>query len=65
MLDKLINTYHAYVVCMSPDFNRSSALERFERSNTIEIRNGIMFDFYLRLSNCSVYMAYTWRVHWF
>ena len=33
----------AYV---SPALNRSSTLERFERSNASEIRNGIMFDFY-------------------
>ena len=31
---------------MSPALNGSSALQRFERSNAIEIRNGIMFDFY-------------------
>ena len=31
---------------MSPALNGSSALERFERSNAIEIRNGIMFNFY-------------------
>jgi len=31
---------------MSPTFNRSSALERFKRSYAIEIRNGIMFNFY-------------------
>ena len=30
---------------MSPALNGSSALQRFERSNAIEIRNGIMFDF--------------------
>ena len=31
---------------MSPALNGSSTLERFERSNTSEIRNAIMFDFY-------------------
>ena len=31
---------------MSPALNNSSALERFECRNAIEIRNGIMFDFY-------------------
>ena len=31
---------------MSPALNGSSALQRFERSNVIEIHNGIMFDFY-------------------
>jgi len=31
---------------MSPALKGSSALQRFERSNAIEIRNRIMFDFY-------------------
>ena len=31
---------------MSPALNGSSTLERFERSSTSEICNGIMFDFY-------------------
>ena len=31
---------------MSPTLNRSSALERFECSNVIELHNEIMFDFY-------------------
>ena len=42
-MGKLINTYHVYTVCMSP------ALECIKRGNMIEICNGIMFDFYLRL----------------
>ena len=29
-------------MCMSPTFNGSSALQRFERSNAIEIRNRII-----------------------
>ena len=32
---------------MSPALNGSSALQHFKRSNAVEIRNGIMFDFYL------------------
>ena len=31
---------------MSPARNGSTALQRFERGNALEIRNGIMFDFY-------------------
>ena len=31
---------------MNPALNGSSVQQRFERSNAIEIRNGIMFDFY-------------------
>ena len=46
MLGKLMNTYHIYTAHMNPALNGSSALERFECSNAIEIRNGIMFDFY-------------------
>ena len=34
---------------MSPTLNKSSALQRFECGNAIEIRNEIMFDYYLRL----------------
>jgi len=39
---------------MSPILNRSSALQHFERSNAVEIRNGRMFDFYLGLPH--IYM---------
>ena len=31
---------------MSPALDGSSALQRFECGNAVEIRNGIMFDFY-------------------
>ena len=41
-----MNTYHVYTEHMSPALNGSSVLECFERSNAIEMRNGIMFDFY-------------------
>ena len=41
-----MNTYYVYTVCMSHALSRSSALEHFERSNALEIRNGKMFDFY-------------------
>ena len=34
---------------MSPTLNGSTALQRFEHGNAIEMRNGIMFDFYLGL----------------
>ena len=34
---------------MSLALNESTALQRFDRNNTVEIRNGIMFDFYLGL----------------
>ena len=34
---------------MSPALNGSSALQRFERGNAVEKRNGIMFNFYPEL----------------
>ena len=34
---------------MSPTLNGSSAIRRFERSNAVEIRDGITFDFYTGL----------------
>jgi len=33
-------------VHMSPTRNGSFALQHFEHSNAIKIRNGVMFDFY-------------------
>ena len=36
-----MNTYHVHTVQMSPTLNGSSALEHFEHSNAIEIRNEI------------------------
>ena len=46
-----MNTYHVHTVHMKPALNgfRSSALERFEHGDAIEVRNGKMFDFYPRL----------------
>ena len=35
-----------YTTCMSPTHNRKSALLHFKYGNTIEIRNGIILDFY-------------------
>ena len=51
-----MNTYHVYTVRMSPALNGSSALQRFECGNAIEIRNGIMFDFYPGLPQLCIYM---------
>ena len=39
---------------MNPTLNGSSALEHFKRSNAIEIRNVIMFDFYPGLPHITV-----------
>ena len=40
---------------MSPACNGSTALQRFECSNAIEIRNGIMFDFYPGLPHIYIF----------
>ena len=39
---------------MSPALNGSSAILRFKRSNAIEIRDGVSFDFYLRLPHMHI-----------
>jgi len=44
---------------MRPALNGSSALQRFERSNASEIRNGIMFDFYPGLPHIT-YVYINW-----
>ena len=38
--------------------NGSSALRRFERGNALEIRNGIMFDFYQGLPHMHIQGCY-------
>ena len=48
-LHKLIRYSCIYEASMSPALNRSSAIRRFERSDAIEIRDGITFDFYTGL----------------
>ena len=40
---------YIYEARMSSALNGSSAIQRFEGSNAIEIRNGITFDFYTGL----------------
>ena len=52
-LGKLMNIYHVHTASMTPTLNKSSVLERFERGNAIEIRNGIMFNFYPELPHIS------------
>ena len=48
-LRKLIRYSCIYEACMSPALNGSSAIRRFERSDAIEIHDGITFDFYMGL----------------
>ena len=40
---------------MSPALNGSLVLQRFERSNAVELHNGIMFDFYPGLPQVCLY----------
>ena len=46
-----------YIVGMNSTLNEneSTALQRFERSNTVDICNGIMFDFYLGLPHVHMF----------
>ena len=41
---------------MSPTLNGSLEIQRFERIDVIEIRNGIMFDFYTELPHIHVHV---------
>ena len=55
-------TYQALMQLMSPALNRSSTLQRFERSNADKIHNGIMFDFYPGLPHIHLYVPRTRNV---
>ena len=51
---RLIRESCIFAACKSPTFNRSFALQRFECSIEVELRNRIMFDFYPGLPhNCT------------
>ena len=50
---KLHRCQISYIACMSPVLNGSTAVQRFECGNTVEIRNGIMFDSYPGLPQMS------------
>ena len=41
-----LSNVHASMLCISPALNRSTVLQHFEHDNTIEIRNGVVIDFY-------------------
>ena len=43
---------------MGPALNGSTALQRFERSNPVEMHNGIMFDFYPGLPPNVLFLSY-------
>ena len=46
MLRRRIRYSCVYTARMSPAFSGSSALQRVKLSDMLEIRNGIIFDFY-------------------
>ena len=48
-LSRFIRYSCIYETRMSPTLNGSSAIRRFERSDAIEIHDGITFDFYTGL----------------
>ena len=62
MLGKLTDTDHVYTARISHSLN---GLEHFKRSNAIEIRNGIMFNFYPGLPHILIISAHyhTYVVH--
>ena len=45
-----------YTECLSPAVYRSSEIQRFERSDAIEIHNGIIFPFLHKLTQGNRYM---------
>ena len=49
VLHELVSYSCIYEVRMSPALNGSSTIRRFKHSNAIEIREGIIFDFYTGL----------------
>ena len=46
---KRIRYLRIYEACISPALNKSSAVRHFGRHDAIEICDGIIFDFYMRL----------------
>ena len=48
---------------MSPVFNGSTAIQRIERGNTVEIRNGIMFQFLPGTATYGGFLRYVLHTH--
>ena len=55
MIWKLTGYSHIYEERMNPALNRSSAIRHFKHSDVIEIRDGIIFDFYMGLPHLNFY----------
>ena len=51
MMHSCVDSCHIYTANLSPAVNGSSEIRRFERSDTIEICSGIVFDFYMVLTH--------------
>ena len=58
MLHGLIRCSRIYEPLMSPALNGSSAIQGFERGDAIEIRDGIIFDCYMGLSQLCLKNGY-------
>ena len=50
---------------MSPALNGSSALQHFQHGRAVEIRNGIMFNFYLGLPQILHFYCVGYQVHYY
>ena len=57
MLRRLVSYSCSYEARMSPALNGSSAIRRFERSDAIDIRDGITFDFYTGLPHIQTLLS--------
>ena len=64
VLCKLMNTRHVYTVRMNPTPNGRYTLQRFECGNAMEIRNGIMFGFYLGLPHIDCISLHNLRLYY-
>ena len=55
-----------YIVCISPTLSGSSALQRIKLGDALEIRNGMIFDFYSRLPHIHICVMFivdgTWQI---
>ena len=51
-----------YIARMSFAPNGSTALQRFERGNTVKIHNGIVFDFYPGLPHIHLFLYFSFSV---
>ena len=57
VMHNCVDSCHIYTAHLSPALNESSDIRHFERSDTIEIRNGIIFDFYTGLPHIRSYLG--------